>query len=157
MAINIQTLEAAAREVSPEFIGKAHKIIAATGDFYLVENERGDVDEHGDLIEYRVELDTQTCSCKAGQYGFIHCKNGYCKHLLWATAAQLEETAAMAEMAIAEATAILQASAPTREHLLVSNGIEASAAEYDRVMTATPKPGWQKAKFPTRKPFSLMR
>lgn len=157
MTVNIETLEAAARTVSPEYIGKAHKVIAATGDFYLVENERGDVDEYGDLIEYRVELDTQTCSCKAGQYGFTHCRNGYCKHLVWATAAQMEETQAMAEQAIAAATAILQASAPKREHLLVSNGVEASAAEYDRIMNATPAAGWQKAKFPTRKPFSLMR
>lgn len=139
MAINLQTLEAAARTVSPELIGKAHKIIAATGDFYLVENERGDYNAQG-LIEYKVDLVNHTCTCKAGEFGFTHCRNGYCKHLVWATAAQLEETQAMAEQAIAAATAILQASATNkRAHHLVIDGKVATEAEYDRIMNAQPR------------------
>lgn len=141
MAINIETLEAAAREVSPEYIGKAHKIIAATGDFWIVENEAGDYNEHGELIEYKVDLVHHTCTCKAGKLNFTRCRNGYCKHLVWATAAELEETQAMAEQAIAAATAILQASATNkRAHHLVIDGKVATAAEYDRIMNAKPRP-----------------
>lgn len=159
MAINpihTDTLEVQARTVSPEFIGKAHKILCSTGDFYLVENERGDVDENGDLIEYRVDLHAGTCTCKAGSFGFLYCRNGFCKHILWATAAELEESTAMAEIAIAQATAILQAKPAQPAFYGCVNGVAVTEDEYKDLFNRTPAPTTN-VKFPTRKPFSLMR
>jgi hypothetical protein len=50
--------------------------------FCLVENERGDTDEQGDIIRYRVESHNGqlTCTCKAGQQGTP------CKHRRWVLA-----------------------------------------------------------------------
>jgi hypothetical protein len=84
--------------ITPEQIGKCTKVLDCQThqNFYLVENESGNIDDEGHLIEYKVTYSSKMgfqCTCKAGQEGLVYCKNGYCKHVAWAVAAAKEEKA----------------------------------------------------------------
>lgn len=89
-------------EVTSEQIGRCHASVDANGvTYYMVENERGDMDESGEMVEYKVEYSKAhgfTCGCKAGQVGFIRCARGFCKHVLWALTCALEVKTAVAAM-----------------------------------------------------------
>jgi hypothetical protein len=94
-------------DVTSEQIGKCTKVwdYQNREDYYLVENEAGDFNDDGEMIEYEVrysEAHGFTCNCKAGQVGFsritVH-PSGVCKHVRWSVAAFLEQEAAMQEMA----------------------------------------------------------
>jgi hypothetical protein len=98
-------------EVSDADLGRAHKCIADGTSYYLVENSRGDLDNDGEVIEYKVQWSRKTaftCNCYAGKEGFIHCKKSFCQHILIAVAASEEEKKAMAEMALAQAQEALK-------------------------------------------------
>jgi hypothetical protein len=93
--------------VTSEQIGRCHKVLASTGNFYLVESEADS------RVEYKVAWTKQhgfTCQCKAGQVGFVHCRNGYCKHVLWSVACEAELQAAMKEL---EAASVASQPAPS--------------------------------------------
>jgi len=92
-------------DVTSEQIGKCHKIIDMTTgeDFYLVENSKGEVDNEGDIIEYKVQYSSGygfTCTCPSGEHGFSNVRHasGCCWHVRAAVACFLEEEAAMQEM-----------------------------------------------------------
>lgn len=89
-------------DITSEQIGMAHAVIGPDGKkFYLVENSRGELDGDGNVIEYKVTHHPHfgyQCTCKAGQYGFAHCKN-YCWHVRASIACAQEEREAMAEQA----------------------------------------------------------
>jgi hypothetical protein len=71
-------------------------------NFYQVENEAGNTDADGNIIEYKVTYSSEKsfqCSCEAGKWGFTRTKLGYCKHIAWAVAAANEEHNAIAEIA----------------------------------------------------------
>ncbi len=95
-------------QVTFEQINKCHRIIDdKTGKaFYMVESE------HDSLVEYTVRYNEEThkftCTCKAGQDGFAHCRNasGYCKHVRWAVAAAAEDKKELLARRIAEANDI---------------------------------------------------
>lgn len=99
--------------------------------FYQVRSERDP------LVEYKVEYVKDpkrpgkgyfTCTCPAGQNGFIHCSQGTCKHVRWALAA---EDAYRAEKKA-------RAEAAQRRTKLIVNGKEADEETYNRVMNAKP-------------------
>ena len=86
--------------VTAEQIGKASKVFGPDNKpFYQVENSKGDVDADGYLIQYKVTYSRSKgfqCTCKAGQYGFSHCKS-YCWHVKAAVACAREAHEAIAE------------------------------------------------------------
>jgi len=93
----IEQITANISDVTSEQIGRCSKVIdlATSEDFYLVENESGECDEHG-TIEYAVRYDltqSMTCTCKSGQAGFCNVRHasGVCKHVRWALAAWKQE------------------------------------------------------------------
>jgi len=93
----IEQITANISDVTSKQISKCSKVLdLATGeDFYLVENESGECDEHG-IIEYPVHFSLEhgfTCGCKSGQHGFSNVRHasGVCKHVRWAVAAYNEE------------------------------------------------------------------
>jgi len=99
-------LEKIAVNVTSEQIGKAHKVWDYQNheDFFLVENSKGDTDDNGDIIEYKVRYDSIkgfTCTCEAGMHGFYNCKN-YCWHVRASCALELEMRNAFAEMALTD-------------------------------------------------------
>lgn len=91
-------------EISAQEIGRCHKVFGPQGSFYLVENEAGDFDDNGQIIEYPVTYSKEygfQCLCKSGLHGFANVKHpsGVCKHVRWSIAASIEE---------AEASAVIQ-------------------------------------------------
>ncbi len=84
--------------VTGEMIGHCSKWTEGGKSFWLVENEAMKLDpETFEVIEYKVTHDEKGfhCTCWAGLDGWAHCKNGYCKHLAWALAAEKELREAM--------------------------------------------------------------
>jgi len=84
-------------DVTSNEINKCSKVwdCKAGEDFFQVENESGECDEHG-TIEYTVRFDLLqgfTCTCKSGQHGFSNVRHasGVCKHVRWSVAAYTEE------------------------------------------------------------------
>jgi hypothetical protein len=146
-------------DVTSEHIGKCHRIIDPNGNrIYAVENERGDCDMDGAIIEYAVRYNPQrgfTCTCPAGADAFSRVRHpsGVCKHCRWTVAAILEERGYMDEMAAkqqsqeepeypagynpANETSYFTG---TRTHLLLVGKLEANDATYARVENAQPKP-----------------
>jgi hypothetical protein len=89
-------------EVTGEQIGRCHKCFEGSTAFYMVENERGDIDpETFEIIEYKVTHSIKNgfaCTCWAGRDGFAHCgtkSQGICKHVVWSVAAAKEEREAI--------------------------------------------------------------
>ncbi len=143
--------------VTSEQIGKAHKVFAEDKTaFYLVENSKGEVDAEGLIIEYRVTWSRErgfSCTCEAGQEGFIHCSRGYCWHVAAAVACAKEEREAMEEQ-----SNVTPKKKADREHDLIINGKVADAKTYARIVNAKPKfpPELAPAPFQAR-PFKFMR
>jgi hypothetical protein len=86
--------------VTPEQIGACHKVFGPDNQpFYLVENSKGELDQDGQLIEYRVSFTKGMgfqCTCKAGQEGFAHCRS-FCWHVRASVACDEEIKQAMKE------------------------------------------------------------
>jgi hypothetical protein len=132
--------------VQPSDLGRAHKIICTTGNFYKVQSSRDE------LVEYSVRYDARkgfTCTCEAGLRAFSRCKDGCCQHVKIAVACEREVRGAIAELE----AAIKEQAAP----VLVIDGKPASAVEVERVMSAPVKPASRRAKAPESKPFSLLK
>ncbi|GCE32235.1 hypothetical protein KDA_77190 [Dictyobacter alpinus] len=153
MITTFQTVAAHLAEVTAEQIGRCHRITDFQAkpvvDFYKVENERGDLNADGEILEYEVRYEAElgfSCTCKSGQYGFhnVHHASGVCKHVRWSVAAAIEERQAMQEIAhkqAAEEEARRQdLEAGTRPHRLEIAGREATPREYARVMAAQGTP-----------------
>lgn len=89
--------------VTSEQIGRCYLVINPDGErVYKVENERGELNEQGEIKEYTVSYKNGCffCTCDAGKEGFAHChKYGVCKHVIWSLAAAREERTALAEQA----------------------------------------------------------
>ena len=131
--------------VQPSDIGRAHKILCQSGNFYKVSSSRDET------IEYSVRYDARkgfTCGCDAGKLAFSRCKDGICQHVKIAMAASREEKEAVAELH----RLIAEQAAP----VLVIDGKPASAAELERVMNAPAKPVSRRAKAYEPRPFSLI-
>lgn len=104
--VTLERIKSNIADVTSEQIGKCHKIVdcQTMEDFYLVENEAGEFNEDGELIEYKVQYSSNhgfTCTCKAGLVGFSKITahpSGVCKHVRWSVACWLEEEAAMQEI-----------------------------------------------------------
>jgi hypothetical protein len=78
-------------------IGACHKVIHQGGNYYLVENSRGEIDpETGYIKEYKVSWAGKTrgfqCQCEAAYHGKL------CWHIRASVAAAAEERAAIAEL-----------------------------------------------------------
>ena len=138
-------------EVTFDQIGKCHKLIKDGQEYYAVENERGDRDMDGEIMQYAVKYSAErgySCTCAAGAAGFatVHHASGVCKHVRWTVACQLEERAYMRDLAAKQAKEEEAArrqdqdgdEATNRAHVLIINGKEASPREYARVMLAQP-------------------
>lgn len=82
--------------VTTDQIARAYKVLHADGNYYMVESEQDPTTEY--VVKYTSKKGF-TCTCKAGQNGFAHCKSGYCKHITWAMAAANEERKYMAALA----------------------------------------------------------
>jgi len=95
MIITPAKVQSLIHTVTSAQIGRCSKIIDnVNGNFFKV------LSESDDLTEYDVRFNRKTgftCTCKAGQEGFIHCKNGFCKHILWSVACEAEIKQAVAE------------------------------------------------------------
>jgi hypothetical protein len=77
-----------------------------------------------------------TCTCPAGQEGFIHCSQGTCKHVRWALAA--EDAYKAERKARKEAKArMMRQWEQDRKRFLV-DGKPVDYETYERVMTAKP-------------------
>jgi hypothetical protein len=89
-------------EVTGEQIGRCHKCFEGSTAFYMVENERGDIDpETFEVIEYKVTWTREkgfACTCKAGEVAFSQCKDGICKHVRWSVACEKEVREALASI-----------------------------------------------------------
>ena len=155
-------------DVTPEELGRCHKVsdLDRNEIFYQVENERGEMDEEGRIIEYEVRYSEEkgfTCACKSGQNGFrVSHPSKVCKHCRWVVAAILEERGYIADMAARdeqrrdEEEDKQPAKQPpgwydehnetsyytgTRKSLAIGpNGLEEDDATYARVMNAQPYP-----------------
>ena len=99
----LEYIEAHIDEITADQIGRCTKIYdyQAKEYFYLVENEAGEVDGNGEIIEYPVRYNAEdgfTCKCKSGIYKFHNVKNpsGVCKHVRWSIAASIEDRKALA-------------------------------------------------------------
>lgn len=86
-------------------IDRCHRFIDLQSylPYYLVESEQDSLIEYKVSSIYRNDEWSYTCTCKAGKYGFIHCKNGYCKHVRWAKAAEEDYKELVKAQAFAEA------------------------------------------------------
>jgi hypothetical protein len=96
-------VESHLEDITAEQIGKCTRVWDCQTNtwFYLVENEEGAVDEHGDIIEYPVRynaIDGFSCGCKSGEFKFHNVKHpsGVCKHVRWSIACSIEERNALA-------------------------------------------------------------
>jgi len=98
-------VESHLEDITAEQVGKCHLVFdCQTGkNFYMVENEAGEVDDNGEIIEYPVRYSAEdgfTCGCKSGQHKFwnvVH-PSGVCKHCRWSIAASIEERTAIAAL-----------------------------------------------------------
>lgn len=100
---DIAILARIAQGVTAEQIGKCTKVydFQLKQNVYLVENSKGETDNDGNIIEYKVQYSKEhgfTCNCEAGKRPFAHCKN-YCWHVRASVAAVVEEATALAEIA----------------------------------------------------------
>ncbi len=133
--------------VTPAQIGACHKVLATSGNFYLVESSKGEIDPAtGYIKEYKVTYCKARgfqCQCKAAEYGNL------CWHIRASVAAAREEKEAVNELH----RLIAEQSAP----VLVIDGKQADAATLERVMSAPVKPASKRAKAPESKAFSLLR
>jgi hypothetical protein len=91
-------------DITSEQVGKCHKLIIDGQIVYAVENERGDRDMDGEIIEYVVRYSPErgySCTCAAGAEGFAHVDHasGVCKCVRWTVAAALEERVYMRDLA----------------------------------------------------------
>ncbi len=101
-------------DITAQQISKCTKVwdYQSCENFYLVENEAGDFDDDGQIIEYSVRYSKEhgyTCGCPSGKNGFWNVKHpsGVCKHCRWAVAAEIEEqTAITAQSRIGNAQAL---------------------------------------------------
>jgi hypothetical protein len=136
-------------DVTPEQIGRCHKVIGPDNHaFYQVENESGDLDEHGAIIEYTVRYTLErgfSCTCKSGQEGFSNVRHwsGVCKHVRWSVKCELELRGALAELAEQTDATTTASAAPldgeaTRAHSLEIDGKTASTFDYARILSAQP-------------------
>jgi hypothetical protein len=95
--------------VTGQMIGKCHLVIPTDGTprFYKVESMSGEIDPAtGQVKEYDVKAFKKgkkwfyTCTCEAGQKGFVDCKlHQYCWHVRASLACAEEEKIAMHEQA----------------------------------------------------------
>ena len=100
---DIAILERIAQNVTPAQIGKCTKVYDCQlkQNVYLVENSKGETDNEGNIIEYKVTYDKEhgfRCNCEAGKRGFAHCKQGYCWHVRASVACAIEEANALASI-----------------------------------------------------------
>ncbi|GHO69287.1 hypothetical protein KSC_081790 [Ktedonobacter sp. SOSP1-52] len=145
--------------VTEEQIDRCTRVIdMQTGEpFYMV------LSESDELTTYKVQYHKDpkrpgkgyfTCTCPAGQEGFIHCSSLSCKHVRWSIAAARVYKANMKAQA--------QAQAKQREHLLIVDGKEVDEETYNRVMNAKPY-AWTEEEIQhdfkryQARPFSLMK
>lgn len=129
--------------VTPEQIGKCHKVFSGSTAFYMVESA-SDPDR-----EYKVSWTRERgfqCQCKAAEYGII------CWHIRASIAAAREEREAVAELnrAIAE-----QAAKPVEK--IVTNLDAATLARIAAADERAKGKPLSRAKAPVSKPFSLLR
>lgn len=73
-------------DITETLLNKTHRLINDNtgGVYYRVESASVEFDENGDRVEYTVRYSKEngyTCTCKAGQDGFVHCGKGYCWHV----------------------------------------------------------------------------
>jgi hypothetical protein len=151
-------------EVTHDQIGRCHRLIGESGDYYAVENERGDVDPDGEIIQYCVRYNGKTgwsCTCPSGAAGFwnVHHPSGVCKHCRWVAAAVIEERGFLADQAAAQERQREEAEQQaqeeqrpawydprnetsyfdgTRANLLIVGKLEADDRTYARVVNASP-------------------
>ena len=97
-------------DVTPEQMDKATHIWGQDEEYYLVANSKGEFDEEGNIIEYKVQYSHEhgfVCGCPSGLHGFSNVKHpsGCCWHVRAAVAAFLREEAEVQEMAEAEKAA----------------------------------------------------
>lgn len=133
-------------EISAQEIGRCHKVFGPQDSFYLVENEAGEVDEYGDLIEYPVTYSKEhgfMCGCRSGRFGFANVKHpsGVCKHVRWSIAASIEE---------AEASAVIQRKAEEERRIAEEEARKAAPVEVKWnipawMLNARPAPHMRKA------------
>jgi hypothetical protein len=89
-------------EVTAEQVGKVHEIIGPDGKtIYAAENERGDCDPEGSIMEYCVRYSEErgfSCTCPSGNIAFANVTHlsGVCKHCRWTVAFMIEKRAALA-------------------------------------------------------------
>lgn len=162
---------------SPE-IGRAHKCIDASGNFYLVENSRGEIDpETGEIKEYKVTHNKLTgfaCDCESGKRGFVSCKKyGVCQHVRISLACAREERIAMLEMTIAQAqkelaeltavpsqpTPVVEEPKAEEEYNITVNGVRNPPEVIARIKANAAKPQTPAKKMPDlqSKPFNILR
>jgi len=139
--------------VTPEQIGKAHKVLAATGNYYLVENSKGEIDPStGYIKEYKVSWAGKargfSCTCEAGKSGF---KNGLCWHLKASVACENEVKQAIAELH----RLIAEQSAPVEK--VVTNVDTATLARIEAANERAATKPVSKAKPYQPKAFSLLK
>ncbi len=107
--------------------------------FYQVRSERDPLVEYIVRYEYSAHNPNKgyfTCTCPAGQEGFIHCSQGTCKHVRWALAA--EDAYKAERKARKEAKArMMRQWEQDRKRFLV-DGKPVDYETYERVMTAKP-------------------
>jgi len=145
--------------VTPDELDRAHEVydFQKQENFYQVASSRDLFDENGDRVMYEVRYDRVhkcfTCSCPAGAEAFIHCRNGFCRHVVIALAAADEIKAANVERARWEAEIAEQT---TRACRLEINGQVADKETYDRIMNAPVKVD-RTAKARQIPAFSLLR
>jgi hypothetical protein len=135
--------------ITNEQIGACHKVLHRAGNFYLVENSQGTLDDAGLLIEYKVTWTPAKgfqCTCKAAEAGRM------CWHIRASVACEAEVRGAMQELE--KSSCVPQT--PAREHVLTINGQLASDEEYNRIMNAQPK-STRRGAIPASNAFSLMR
>jgi hypothetical protein len=123
--------------VTPEQIGNCTKCFDGSTPFYMV------LSETQDLVEYKVRWNGKargfSCTCPAGQNGFARCRQGVCKHCVWAVAAAREEKAAVAELhkLIAEQAAPVS-TAPTIDTATLARIEAANERQAGKVSKAAP-------------------
>jgi len=89
-------------DVTPEEIARCYPVSHDGHKFFAVENERGQRNQDGEVIEYTVKYDEHgyTCSCPNGAIGFrVRHPSGVCKHVRWVVACELEMQAYNKELA----------------------------------------------------------
>ena len=140
------TLQALLASVTDEQIAKCHRIEHNGTVFYLVDNERNELDGYGNTVEYEVRFTVGrgfTCTCKAGQAAFASCQHGTCKHVRWVVVAEkrfVQDQERLARVARLEAMGLTldEAKAAASAQLLI-NGEPASDEVLVRVFGPSPQ------------------